>query len=364
MSYVDTTKKYDNRLEAVIVCANYGDFLQETLPYNLAHLDRVVVVTPHADEHTRSVCAKWSVECVVSDAFTEKGDTLNKGAAINVGIARLRQRGWIIQMDADIVLPVTFRNMIDKSGLQPDCIYGCERANVRGWATWQRLRKDLHETPQFGYNYLITSPDHLPIGANVVHKQFGYTPIGFFQLWNSSYMHQYNLRYPDTEGSAENMDVQFALHWPRHKRILLPTVRAFHLESADASMGINWNGRKSAPFQPGTVAESAALPPGVEPESTPLPMGYGYCGKTYAAYSDTGMSIQYAMGIIGFAMTPPVGSKLSAYVVGDKLKITSLDNQHAWMEGIIISYACGNTYINLTRLSGHGWYSSWVINRV
>jgi hypothetical protein len=244
------SNSYDNRIEAVIVCNDYSDFLNETLPHNLAHLDRIVVVTSHGDTATRNVCNKWSVECVVSDTFTEKGDLFNKGSAINIGIARLRQKGYILHLDADIVLPINFRNMLDKSALQNDCIYGCERASIRGYARWCRARKEMFEQPQFGYKYLVSTPEDAPIGANVVHKQFGYTPIGFFQLWHSSYMHKYDLRYPDTEGSAENMDVQWVLSWPRKDRLMLPGIRVYHLESDDATLGVNWKGRKSAYFGP------------------------------------------------------------------------------------------------------------------
>jgi hypothetical protein len=63
-------------------------------------------------------------------------------------------------------------------------------------------------------------------------------------------MHQLELRYPDTEGNAENVDVQWALRWPRRQRLLLPTVRVFHLESEGALMGANWSGRTTKLFGP------------------------------------------------------------------------------------------------------------------
>jgi len=246
--YQQFPRTYDNRLEAVIVCTNYGDFLAETLPLNLPHFDRVVVVTAHDDHETRGLCAKWSVECILTDTFTEKGEPFNKGAALNIGIGALRQLGWIVQMDADIAVPQTFRNMLDKSALQPGNLYGCERANVVGWKLWAKLKQNWAKEPQFGYRYLVSTGAEHPIGANLVHKQFGYCPIGFFQLWHSSYMHQYELRYPDTEGSAECTDVQWALRWPRKNRLMLPTVRVYHLESELTRMGANWHGRKTKPF--------------------------------------------------------------------------------------------------------------------
>ena len=247
--YASGRRPYDNRVEAIVVCWNYSDFLAETLPWNVAHVDRLVVVTDHSDSATKAVCQKWSVECVVTDAFHEKGEDFNKGSAINVGIQSLRQMGWIVHLDADIVLPTQFRNMLDKSALQRDCIYGAERANVANYARWQTLKHSFHTQPQFSYRYMVATDPDLPIGANLIHKQYGYCPIGFFQLWHSEFMHQHDLRYPDTEGSAENMDVQWSLRWPRKNRLLLPTVRVFHLESEQSHMGANWKGRKTKPFK-------------------------------------------------------------------------------------------------------------------
>jgi hypothetical protein len=248
-NYYSTPGKYtDTRLEAVIVSLNYGDFLAETLPYNVQNLDRIVVVTGYADTMTKEVCRKWSVECVTTDMFTEGGRTFGKGPAINVGLQHLRQTGWIMQLDADIVLPLTCRNMLDKSGLQRDHIYGCERVNINSYKRWAEVKTRYHADPQFGYRYLVGTPDDLPVGANLVHKQYGYCPIGFFQLWHAEHSHKHELRYPETHGSAENEDVTFATRWPRHKRSMLPTVRVFHLESEPCLMGTNWNGRKTKPF--------------------------------------------------------------------------------------------------------------------
>jgi glycosyltransferase involved in cell wall biosynthesis len=248
--YAPGRRTYDNRIEVIVVCLNYSDFLAETLPFNLPHVDRLVVVTSHSDDKTRAVCQKWSVECVVTDAFHEKGEDFNKGAAINIGIQSLRQQGWILHLDADVVLPLQFRNMLDKSALQRDTIYGAERANVPNYRRWQHLKSNYHICPQFSYRYMVATDPDLPIGANLVHKQYGYCPIGYFQLWHSAYMHQHDLRYPDTEGSAENMDVQWSLRWPRRNRLLLPTVRVYHLESEQVGMGANWNGRRTKPFEP------------------------------------------------------------------------------------------------------------------
>jgi len=241
--------KYNtSTIEAVITCVNYGDFLNQTLPFTLNQVDRLVVVTSFDDKVTEQVCRKWSVEYIKTDAYYEKGDAFCKGQGINMGLQLLRQNGWIISMDADIVLPNSARNMLAKSNLHEDYIYGCQRHNVIGWDAWAKLKSTWHDTPQFGYNYLVSTSNEHPCGATLVHKQFGYVPIGYFQLWHSSYMQKHQLRYPDINGSAEQDDVQWGLRWPRQQRILLPTLRVYHLESENSKMGVNWNGRTTKPF--------------------------------------------------------------------------------------------------------------------
>jgi len=268
MSYSTKKSKYNNTsIEAVITCVDYGDFLAQTLPFTLNQVDRVVVVTTFDDEVTQQVCRKWSVEYVMTDAFYEKGDTFNKGHGINMGFQSLRQNGWIISMDADIVLPIAARNMLAKSALNENCMYGCQRHNVSGWDAWQKLKTTWHDEPQFGYNYLVSTSDEHPVGATLIHKQYGYAPIGYFQMWHSARMHKYQLRYPDVQGNAENDDVQWALRWPRSQRFLLPTIRVFHLESEPCPMGTNWNGRKTKPF---TVDGNP-----IKVENVPS-YGYGY----------------------------------------------------------------------------------------
>ena len=240
---------YNNQsLEVVITCVDYGDFLDQTLPFTLSHVDRVVVVTSFDDELTKKVCQKWSVECVPTDAFTEKGEIFNKGSAINVGLSMLRQNGWILHMDADIVLPLTTRNMLSKSALNTNSIYGCNRLNVVGWDEWQKLKSSWHDVPQFEHSCIVNTPPHYSLGGTLVHKHYGYMPIGFFQLWHSSYMNKHLLRYPDVNASAEKDDVQWAMRWTRKNRVLLPTIRVFHLESEESKMGSNWRGRKTKPF--------------------------------------------------------------------------------------------------------------------
>ena len=233
-----------NRIEAVIVCKDYGDFLAHTLPENLNHFDHIVVVTHHSDKLTKSICAKYSVECVEAHVFDEDGARFNKGRAVNVGQSHLKKPDFIVHMDADIVMPSRFRNMIEKTKLNESYIYGCDRVNVYGWEKWLEVKEQT--TPHYKDFWFVKPPSDLQICSRIIHREHGYVPIGFFQMWHKSQ----NKKYPIYEGTAEHSDVLFAIQWHRTQRILLPEVFVYHLESGKHKMGENWYGRKSKNFCP------------------------------------------------------------------------------------------------------------------
>ncbi len=232
-------------LECVIVCKDYGDFLEETLPQNLQFFDHLVVVTHPDDKKTKQVCRKYSVDYVETVVMHEDGDKFNKARAINLGLSHLKGLGWILHMDADIVLPYHFRNLLFRSKLRNWCLYGADRLNVYGYNRWSEIKHKKHTA--FSENYFITPPAQVPMGARIIHKDYGWTPLGFFQLWSASM----GRKYPLNQGTAEHTDVLFACQWPRHDRILLPEVLCYHLESTDGPtpMGANWQGRKTPPFK-------------------------------------------------------------------------------------------------------------------
>jgi glycosyltransferase involved in cell wall biosynthesis len=238
------------QIEAVIVCNGYADFLEQTLPENLQHLDRVVVVTSPDDKETHALCNKYGVDFLDTDVFYDRGDAFNKGRAINLGLSHCRHKDWLLHLDADILLPHRSRAMLEHAKLNPKNVYGADRLNVVGWEKWQEHRSKV--VPQFQYRYLVNPPGEFPIGARLLHNEYGYCPIGYFQLWHSS-AHR---KYPIHQGSAEHTDVLFSVQWPRERRVLLPELFVFHLESEKAKMGANWQGRKTKRFGPTKEVEA------------------------------------------------------------------------------------------------------------
>lgn len=235
-------------LEAVIVCKDYSDFLSETLPQNLPYIDHLVVVTHPDDKATIALCNRYSVNCVQTTCMHEDGDLFNKGRAINLGLGHTSGKGWLLHLDADVVLPHRFRDLLYRAKLQPSKLYGADRVNVFGYARWLALKAELDSGPHYADRYFVSTPDGHALGARIIHHEHGYLPIGYFQLWHAGL----GKRYPIHQGSAEHTDALFAAQWSRWDRILLPEVLTYHLDSlpGPSPMGANWHGRKTPIFGP------------------------------------------------------------------------------------------------------------------
>lgn len=241
------------KIEACIVCINYGDFLQETLPHNLPHFENVVVVSSKEDKLTQNVCRKWNVKCLLTEVH-KKDSSFNKSRAINHGLNHLTRDDWLLHLDADIVLPLTFRRLLDNAELQTDCLYGIDRVNCPSWEAWKKYEQELGR--RTNVSWFCYPPAAWNVGSRLIHGDYGgYLPIGYFQLWHS----QERTRYPIiVQGSAEHTDVLHAAEWSRTKRILLPEMYAIHLTQPNAPMGSNWSGRKTPLFGP--TEPTAAAP--------------------------------------------------------------------------------------------------------
>jgi hypothetical protein len=233
------------RIEAVVTCSHYSDFLEHTLVDNIQQLDGMVVVTSKDDKDTQRLCNMIGVSCVDTNVFYEKGDRFNKARGINLGLSHLRHDDWLLHLDADILLPHRFKQMLSHAHLDTTCLYGVDRVNTKTFDNWDNKRKDAHI--QFRHGCLVNTPQEFSVGARLIHSAYHYCPIGYFQMWHSSA----NRRYPTNQGSAEHTDVLFAIQWDREHRVLLPEFFVYHLESEAAPMGANWKGRTTKPFKKG-----------------------------------------------------------------------------------------------------------------
>lgn len=238
------------KIEAVIVCINYADFLKITLPANKHHFDRLVIVTDEQDTETAKVCEFYNVQCIKTNAFYTDGSTKpNKALGINEGLKVLDKDGWVLHMDADIWLPPLARQILENHVFHSDCIYGIDRLMCNSYQEWIDFihmnddKKSIHE----GWIYLHMH--YFPVGQRIVQYQGdGYMPIGFFQFWNPKVSGVYT--YPVENVGFDRTDVLHLKQFPREKRKFIPELVCVHLASEETYMGQNWNGRTSKKFLP------------------------------------------------------------------------------------------------------------------
>jgi len=241
------------KIEAIVTCVNYADFLAETLIHNLTYFDRVVVVTSPDDRETAETCRRLSVEFYATDLFTSHGGAFSKARGIDFGLGLIRHNEWICHIDADTYLPPLTRRILDFKEslglLDPESIYGVDRANCVGWDAWRAFVAQSH--PGHDYMCRVKMPPGMPIGDRIAIWNYGgYLPIGYFQMWHGSA----GRRYPIVSRSAEHDDVIFSAQWPIGKRHLIPEIIAVHLMSEAAPLGTNWKGRKTKRFGPPSKA--------------------------------------------------------------------------------------------------------------
>ncbi len=267
--------------EAVITASKYHDFLRVTLPYTMPQVKKAVVVTSDEpfDDPTREVCREFGVKCISTGLFYHRGAKFAKGRAINKGLDQCHRRGWVLTMDADIILPAHTSAHLARLDLDRTVLYGIDRVLVPNAAAWKAFVEK--RIPQYRWSSVVETPPEFPFMARYVHETEGYCPIGFFALRHGdSGRASRDLRYPEDGNEATHTDVQYALHWDRHKRHLIPEVVAYHLDSCASPIGANWCGRVTPEFN----LDAGAVPTsrGIKSYYDPAFAGSGNPNKSYS----------------------------------------------------------------------------------
>lgn len=213
------------RLSALVVCVNYWDFLRITLPINREHFDDIVVVTMPGDVVTPQVCAQMGATCCVTEEFLAGNAPFNKGRAINQALHSLTDPQWVVLLDADIVLPSSFRRDLSGVTLDPASIYTCDRYVCDSrelWDKMQRRAKHLYHGQAYDAEAFLYVPpwDQITKRLNI--------PVGYLQLVHyGGILGQ--LGYPTSSGTANWSDVEFARGFSAGNRVWIDGLRVIHL---------------------------------------------------------------------------------------------------------------------------------------
>ena len=236
-------------ITAISVCVNYSDFFAWSALANRGLFSKWIIVTDTKDSKTKAIANHYGYQCIQTDVFYEGGE-FKKFKGINAGLEKAG-KDWVVFLDSDIVLHPLTKRVFDSLKFDQECLYGIDRINYSTFKQWF----DYCNNPNLIIdNWLMTDAEG-KFGSRINHyygqqgdngKFTGWKPLGFFQMAHKSQFTE----YPSDCKGADHCDLVFANQWEREKRVLIPEIMAIHLETESNKWGVNWQGRKSLPFEP------------------------------------------------------------------------------------------------------------------
>ena len=229
------------KIEAVVVCVDYSDYLAETIERTMRAVDSLRVVTTPTDRATLELCYKHKVFAVETNAFYEDDSKFSLARGINAGLARCDRDDWVLVVDADIALPHHTRDVLNSARLEKHKLYGIDRMMAVGRDQWNAVRG----IRQFRDHCVL--PPAMRMGARIALPFFGgYVPCGYFQLWHpdGSGVHDFAV---SAKGTSEESDMLQSIRWSREDRVLIPEIIGIHLD-VTSETGTNWAGRLTTAF--------------------------------------------------------------------------------------------------------------------
>lgn len=190
-------------IHGVTVCVDYADLLVRGLSRWLSGLTTLTVVTTPDDAHTLKLVEGLAVRTWRTEVFYADGAAFNKGAALSEAFeAVVPWKDWIALIDADIVPPRNWKQILEQEQPQPGHLYGAHRVLENG--------RRYHDGEI----------------------------AGFFQLFHTSDPHVQRRPLVETNWvHAGGYDSELQFRWKPHQRVHLP-IDMTHL----GEPGKNWFG--------------------------------------------------------------------------------------------------------------------------
>jgi hypothetical protein len=215
-------------MRAVIVCVNYSDYLQITLPYNRHHFEDICVITSFDDRETHEVTKQMNSICLVrTNKFYENNAHFNKWSALEQGLDIFGRFGWLCIMDADILWPKEIKGLkLEKGKL---------------YSPWRRMYENVRNgiPPESEWNNYKKFPDKFAGYSQIFHAE---DPVLGPAPW-----HEINWKH------AGGADTYFQNKWSMKNKIR-PPFEVLHL----GTPGTNWCGR-STPYLNGEIPPDAQI---------------------------------------------------------------------------------------------------------
>jgi hypothetical protein len=238
-----------SKIDVVMVCVNYDDYLNITLPYNVSQADSVTVVTDLYDKRTPKVCKKHGANVVYSKALNPRGRDFYKGRGLNDGFASLDNPDWVLVMDADVILQPGLIDRLKHRVLNPGVLYYTRRWGPASVYALPALLQDLKRGLSWRALFKRYANKKVAREEGRDGNDLEYLPFGYFQLFNprakvlSGRGADY---YPTRSRTAELDDKAFGFEvfkGERHQPFPVPDFDVLHLPHGNYRE--NWGGRRS-----------------------------------------------------------------------------------------------------------------------
>ena len=224
---VESSPKKNNSFPLIGICVSYKyiDTLKYVLPTNYLHFEKIYLVTQNDDIETIEFCKNFDnieiIYCHLQD---------NKRFYKDFGIITAQKKAykyypnyWYLIFDSDILLPNNLINILQKSHLNENCIYGADRYIILNSSQLLEKQNYIYNNKQWENNILWTCNS----------SNYKYCRItGYFQLYKKHYYYDNNIHK-----NGYHHDIEFGKYFNLFCQ--LNNIICFHL----GNISKNWYGK-------------------------------------------------------------------------------------------------------------------------
>lgn len=240
-------------MNAILVCVDFADVLEVTLPWNRHHFKDVWVVIAHRDKDTQRVAAANNALTYLTDSFWEGGGEFRKWLALENA---LRDTGlqdshdWLALLDCDVLWPksLCLERSLEGSSRRPtmmkDQLIGPLRRMWRDWPKPAPFIANLMDCSIGGWSPPIPVAEEwhkFPIHPQQ-HEWAGFSLI----LHTDDPVLRQRPWFDTSWRSCAGGDSEFQARWAKENKVR-PNWQVLHLGQDH----VNWAGR-TVPFANGT----------------------------------------------------------------------------------------------------------------
>ena len=224
------------KLEAVIPCVGYDDFLTHTIDSAVRCIGDLTVLTAPSDMATIRVAEKYGTRVLTTESWWVRGK-FNKARALNTWIEKMSTNcrdTWLLVLDADIYIPPG--QTLSVSNLDAGKLYSARRRMCTDETAWEQYHETQRALSSFPFDVQPLTDGRL-WGTVPTSNPAGL--LGYFQLWNPIYSVGAK-RFMESPTAAD-YDVCFGSSFPEGRRAFLSGFEVLHL----GPTRLNWAGRRS-----------------------------------------------------------------------------------------------------------------------